>query len=50
MPDVNPRTQRYLPWIVASSLFMEQMDATTVAPPGAKVFNDRHGYLHIELG
>jgi EmrB/QacA subfamily drug resistance transporter len=30
MPDVNPRTQRYLPWIVASALFMEQMDATIV--------------------
>ena len=31
-------------------LIVEQMDATTVAPPGAKVFNDGHGYLHIELG
>ena len=30
MPDVNPRPQRYLPWIVASALFMEQMDATIV--------------------
>ena len=31
-------------------LIVEQMDATTVAPPGAKVFNDGRGYLHIELG
>jgi N-methylhydantoinase A/oxoprolinase/acetone carboxylase beta subunit len=37
-------------WRGKGPLIVEQMDATTVAPPGAKVFNDRHGYLHIELG
>lgn len=30
MPLVSSRTQRVLPWIVASSLFMEQLDATIV--------------------
>ena len=28
---------------------IEQMDATTVVPPGARVRGDRHGYLHMEL-
>jgi N-methylhydantoinase A len=28
---------------------VEQMDSTTVVPPGAKLTSDRHGYLHLEL-
>jgi N-methylhydantoinase A len=28
---------------------IEQMDATTVVPPGARVRNDQLGYLHMEL-
>jgi N-methylhydantoinase A len=28
---------------------IEQMDATTVAPPQARVKNDALGYLHLEL-
>ena len=28
---------------------IEQMDTTTVVPPKAKVKQDRHGYLHMEL-
>jgi N-methylhydantoinase A len=28
---------------------IEQMDTTTVVPPGARVRNDKLGYLHIEI-
>jgi len=28
---------------------IEQMDTTTVVPPGARVVNDKLGYLHMEL-
>jgi N-methylhydantoinase A len=28
---------------------IEQMDTTTVVPPGARVKQDRHGYLHMQL-
>jgi N-methylhydantoinase A len=39
-----------LNWRGKGPLIVEQMDATTVAPPGAKVHNDGRGYLHIQLG
>jgi MFS family permease len=29
-PVDNPATKRYLPWIVAIALFMEQLDSTIV--------------------
>ncbi len=29
---------------------VEQMDTTTVVPPGARVLHDRFGYLHIDIG
>src|SRR5262249_12679292 len=28
---------------------IEQMDTTTIVPPGARVKNDRAGYLHMEI-
>jgi N-methylhydantoinase A len=28
---------------------IEQMDTTTVVPPRAKLRQDKHGYLHMEL-
>ena len=28
---------------------VEQMDTTTVVPPGAKLRHDKLGYLHIDL-
>jgi len=34
---------------VAGPAVIEQMDTTTVVPPGARVTNDRLGYLHMEL-
>ena len=34
---------------VAGPAIIEQMDTTTVVPPGARVTNDRSGYLHMDL-
>ena len=34
---------------ISGPAIIEQMDATTVVPPGAVITNDRQGYLHMEL-
>ena len=34
---------------ITGPAIIEQMDTTTVAPPGAQVRNDKLGYLHMEL-
>ncbi|MBI3068563.1 MAG: hydantoinase/oxoprolinase family protein, partial [Betaproteobacteria bacterium] len=34
---------------ITGPAIIEQMDATTVVPPRAKLRNDRLGYLHIEV-
>jgi N-methylhydantoinase A len=34
---------------IAGPAIIEQMDTTTVVPPGARVTNDKLGYLHMEL-
>ncbi|HYC45053.1 MAG TPA: hydantoinase/oxoprolinase family protein [Burkholderiales bacterium] len=34
---------------ITGPAIIEQMDTTTVVPPRAKVKQDRHGYLHMEL-
>jgi N-methylhydantoinase A len=34
---------------VSGPAIIEQMDTTTVVPPKAKLKQDRHGYLHMEL-
>jgi len=34
---------------IVGPAIVEQMDATTVVPPRAKLRNDRFGYLHLEL-
>ena len=34
---------------IAGPAIIEQMDTTTVVPPGARIRNDRRGYLHMEL-
>ena len=34
---------------ISGPAIVEQMDTTTVVPPGAVVRNDRTGYLHMEL-
>lgn len=30
LPQLDPTTKKYLPWVVATALFMEQLDATIV--------------------
>jgi N-methylhydantoinase A len=35
---------------ISGPAIIEQMDTTTVVPPNARVKQDRHGYLHMELG
>ena len=35
---------------ITGPAIVEQMDATTVVPPGARVTGDRFGYLHMDLG
>ena len=35
---------------IAGPAIVEQMDATTVVPPGATLRGDKLGYLHMELG
>jgi len=34
---------------ITGPAIIEQMDTTTVVPPGAQVRNDKLGYLHMEL-
>ena len=34
---------------ITGPAIIEQMDTTTVVPPGAKLKLDRYGYLHMEL-
>ena len=34
---------------LSMAAIVEQMDTTTVVPPGARLRNDRLGYLHIAL-
>ena len=42
--DLLPRDAR-----ISGPAIVEQMDTTTVVPPGAKLHNDKHGYLHIAI-
>jgi N-methylhydantoinase A len=37
-------------WRASGPAIIEQMDATTVVPPKARVHNDAVGYLHLTLG
>ena len=37
-------------WRATGPAIIEQMDATTVVPPKARVHNDAVGYLHLTLG
>lgn len=46
---VYQRDQLPTGWRITGPAIIEQMDATTVVPPKAKVHNDKLGYLHMEL-
>ncbi len=46
---VFERDQLPARWHCTGPAIIEQMDATTVAPPKAKLHNDGFGYLHMEL-
>jgi N-methylhydantoinase A len=46
---VYDRERLPAPGRIAGPAIIEQMDTTTVVPPGARVVNDRLGYLHMEL-
>jgi N-methylhydantoinase A len=46
---VYQRDQLPAGWRITGPAIVEQMDATTVVPPKAKVHNDKLGYLHMEL-
>ena len=46
---VYDRERLPAPGRLTGPAIIEQMDATTVVPPGARVVNDHLGYLHMEL-
>jgi N-methylhydantoinase A len=46
---VYDRERLPVPGRITGPAIIEQMDTTTVVPPGARVVNDRLGYLHMEL-
>src|SRR6185503_7850363 len=46
---VYDRERLPAPGRLAGPAIIEQMDTTTVVPPGARVVNDGLGYLHMEL-
>jgi N-methylhydantoinase A len=46
---VYDRERLPAPGRITGPAIIEQMDTTTVVPPGARVVNDRLGYLHMEL-
>ncbi len=46
---VYQRDQLPARWRCAGPAIIEQMDATTVVPPQAKLHNDGFGYLHMQL-
>jgi N-methylhydantoinase A len=46
---VYDRARLPAPGRITGPAIIEQMDTTTVVPPGARVVNDRLGYLHMEL-
>ncbi len=47
---VYQREQLPAGWRITGPAIIDQMDATTVVPPKAKMHNDKLGYLHMELG
>jgi N-methylhydantoinase A len=46
---VYDRERLRAPCRITGPAIIEQMDTTTVVPPGARVTNDRSGYLHMEM-
>jgi N-methylhydantoinase A len=46
---VYERDQLPAGWRATGPAIIEQMDATTVVPPKAKIHNDALGYLHLVL-